>query len=298
MGQIRHSSFYCVCDWRISRRACICLFFEIFVSVRDFTVVINCVTDAAQQTCWKLTHLLCLNSGSASFRGRIWRPVTSQRRVKPVPLWRLLQMQPSFPCFWRMHRYRPSWPHISRDSLRIWKRRKKERKWRHRVAWTVTFAGLGGRNHDVRVKHLVTQTGNAPKTRLSRSTTLDTVNKVSLKVRRPQSPSPSEDADPELRRSDRLQWSSSAGVAEAWRSGHVSGGILVKRQEFVSPLFAESETFSLSHHFRTLPLHTLATYSAIPHSLSLSHTWACHLWCQILWLTSSTNQWKKKKCKI
>ena len=24
---------------------------------------------------------------------------------------------PSFSCFWRMHRYNPSWPHISQDSL-------------------------------------------------------------------------------------------------------------------------------------------------------------------------------------
>ena len=40
---------------------------------------------------------------------------------------------PSAPCFWRMHRYDPSQPHISQDSLHIQKRRKKERKWRHGV---------------------------------------------------------------------------------------------------------------------------------------------------------------------
>ena len=37
------------------------------------------------------------------------------------------------PSFWRMHSYYPSWPHISQDYLRVWKRRKKERKWRHRM---------------------------------------------------------------------------------------------------------------------------------------------------------------------
>ena len=40
---------------------------------------------------------------------------------------------PSAPCFWRTRRYDPSRPHISQDSLWIWKRRKKERRWRHCV---------------------------------------------------------------------------------------------------------------------------------------------------------------------
>ena len=75
--------------------------------------------------------------------------------------------------------YDPSWPHISQDYFRARKRRKKERKWRHRMAWIVTFASLGSRNHDVRVKHLVTQPGNAPKARPSHLTTADEVNKVS-----------------------------------------------------------------------------------------------------------------------
>ena len=47
------------------------------------------------------------------------------------------------------------------------KKKERERKWRHHVAWIVTFVGLGGRNRDVRVKHLVTQPGNAQKARLS-----------------------------------------------------------------------------------------------------------------------------------
>ena len=56
-----------------------------------------------------------------------------------------------------------------------------------------------------------------------------------------------------------------------------------KHQKFVSTLFAESETFSFRsrNNFRTLSLHTLATYSAIPHPLPLSHTLACNLWFQI-----------------
>ena len=80
--------------------------------------------------------LLCLNSVSASFGGNIWRPITSLRHTKAVPIPRLLQLQPSFPCFWRTieHGYYPSWPHISQDYLRARKRRKRERKWQHCMA--------------------------------------------------------------------------------------------------------------------------------------------------------------------
>ena len=66
-----------------------------------------------------------------------WRTIMSQHRAKSVPIRRLLQMQPtnapSFSSLWRMNGYYPSWPHISQDSLQPRKRRKKERKWRHRV---------------------------------------------------------------------------------------------------------------------------------------------------------------------
>ena len=48
------------------------------------------------------TQLLCLNSGFASFRGRIWRPVTSQRSAKAVPIQRLLQMQPTNEAFFSL----------------------------------------------------------------------------------------------------------------------------------------------------------------------------------------------------
>ena len=66
------------------------------------------------------------------------------------------------------------------------------------IAWrrSSLFRGLGGRNRDVRVKHLVTQPGNAPKARPSHLTTADAINQVSpLKTAKA---SPSKDADPEL----------------------------------------------------------------------------------------------------
>ena len=48
------------------------------------------------------------------------------------------------------------------------------------IAWCrSSLCGPGRRNHDVRVKHLVTQPGNAPKARPSHLTTADQVNKVS-----------------------------------------------------------------------------------------------------------------------
>ena len=119
-------------------------------------------------------HTCCVSAQVCILQRSLWGPITSQRRAKSVPIWRV-------GCFWRMHHYDPSWPHISQDSLCAQKRRKKERKWRHRMTQIVTFTGLGGR------------VGNAPKARPSHLTTADEVNK------RPQRPSPSEDADPELR---------------------------------------------------------------------------------------------------
>ena len=77
------------------------------------------------------------------------------------------QMGPSFPCLWRMYGYYLSWPHISQDSLCAWKREDGDIAWRR----SSLFAGLGGRNCDVRVKHLVMQPG--PKARLSHLTTVD-----------------------------------------------------------------------------------------------------------------------------
>ena len=68
----------------------------------------------------------------------------------------------TFPSFWRMHRYYPSWPHMSQDSLQCLKKKKEREKMATCVAQIVNFVGLGGRNRDVRVKHLVTQLGNAP----------------------------------------------------------------------------------------------------------------------------------------
>ena len=61
---------------------------------------------------------------------------------------------PSFPSFWRMHRYEK----------------------------ILTSRCVDHHNRDVRVKHLVTQPGNAPKARPSHLTTADKVNKVSTKT--------------------------------------------------------------------------------------------------------------------
>ena len=117
-----------------------------------------CVHCGSTQKCLHQSRqLLCLNSGSSSYEGRIWRTITSQHCTKAVAIQRLLQMRPSFSSFWRMHRYYPPWPHISQVSSG-----KEERKREN-----FTFTGLGGRNRDVKVKHLVTQPGNAPKARLS-----------------------------------------------------------------------------------------------------------------------------------
>ena len=102
-----------------------------------------------------IIYMVCLSSGSESFRG------ASEDCPGPNA--------PSFTSFWRMNSYHPSWPHISQDSLGC-------------TSFRVTFTGLGSRNRDVRVKHLVTQPGNAPKDRPSHLTTADEVNKsVSLK---------------------------------------------------------------------------------------------------------------------
>ena len=71
-----------------------------------------------------------------SMRGRIWRPITSQRRAKAVPIQRLLQMQPTNAAFFSLFledalQY-PSQPHTPQDSLRAWKIRSKKKK-RHRA---------------------------------------------------------------------------------------------------------------------------------------------------------------------
>ena len=47
-------------------------------------------------------QLQCLNSGSASFWCRIWRPITSLRRARSVPIQRLFQMQPTTATFFSL----------------------------------------------------------------------------------------------------------------------------------------------------------------------------------------------------
>ena len=94
---------------------------------RKDTVCCEGIKDPKWTASSHIIILLCLNSGSASFKGRIWRPITSQRRAKAVLIWRLLQMQPtnapSFPSFQRMHRYYPTYP-----------KRQKKKKEREKMA--------------------------------------------------------------------------------------------------------------------------------------------------------------------
>ena len=59
-------------------------------------------------------------------------PITLQRHAKAVLIRRLLQMHPTNPSFWKIHHYYPSWRVLSK-ALRT-PEKKKERKWRHRVA--------------------------------------------------------------------------------------------------------------------------------------------------------------------
>ena len=61
---------------------------------------------------------------------------------------------PSFPSFWRMHRWYPLWPHVSQE--------RKNKKENGDIMWCriVTFADLGGRNRGKKVKHLVMQPEN------------------------------------------------------------------------------------------------------------------------------------------
>ena len=99
----------------------------------------------------------------------------------------------------------PLWFHISWDSLGTRKRRKRENgdiAW-HRSPLSQAWAS---ENRDVRVKHLVMQSGNSTRARPSHLRTVDAVSKVSSKDSpcRPQRLGPSKDADSELRHSNCL----------------------------------------------------------------------------------------------
>ena len=91
-----------------------------------------------------------------------------------------------------------------------------------KILCTFTFTGLGVRNGDVRVKHLVTQPGNAPKARPSHLTTADQVNEVSLK----DSPSKTTEAESfrgrraELRHSNCVQSQILHSSAPSSKYGH------------------------------------------------------------------------------
>ena len=112
---------------------------------------------------------------SASF----WGVFEGQlRHAKDVPVWRLLLLFCLFGGCTATILHGFTYPKILCAPI------KEERKRENGdIAWcrSTIFTSLGDRNHDVRVKHLVTQPGNAPKARPSHLTTADAVNKVSLK---------------------------------------------------------------------------------------------------------------------
>ena len=128
----------------------------------------------------KETHMLCLNSGSASFGGRIWRQITPQRRTKAVPIRRSppnaahkcgLLFPPFGRCTATILRGL-TYPKI----LCMPKKKKKESR-----GVDSHFRVPGWRKSWRKRKYLVTQPGNAPKARPSHLTMADVVNKVSPK---------------------------------------------------------------------------------------------------------------------
>ena len=137
----------------------------------------------------------------SQFRGcilqrSIWRPVQSQDRVKAVPTRSLLQMQPtnapSFPSFWRTHCYDPLWPHVPRffvcpktTTLRGVDRHFRGPGWQKSWRKSKT-CGDATRKCSKRLDRPIQST------QLTRSLCM-------TRLRRPQRPGPSKDADPELR---------------------------------------------------------------------------------------------------
>ena len=118
-------------------------------------------------------QMLCLTSGSASFG--------EQRRAKSVLIWRLLTNAPSSPCFWRMHHYNPSWPHISQDSLQYPKKKKEREKMATSRGVDRHFRVPGWQKPWCKGK---TSGDTIRKSRPSHLTTADEVNKV-LVVKQP-----------------------------------------------------------------------------------------------------------------
>ena len=117
----------------------------------------------------------------------IWRPITSQRHANAVPIF------PSFLENAPLLSFLAS--HIPR--FIACPKKKKERE-KMATSRGVDYR-LGGRNHDVSVKHLVTQPGNAPEARPSYLTTANVLTRSlwGTCLRRLQRPGPSKDADPD-----------------------------------------------------------------------------------------------------
>ena len=140
--------------------------------------------------------MLCLNSGSTSFGSRIWRPIAPHCRMKAVPNSKAPPNAAFFSLSLEDAQLLSFVASHTPDFLRA--RKKEERKRENgNIAWcrSSLSIGLGARNHDIRVKHLVTQPGNAPKVWPSH---LTMVNKDSPSKA---AKGPLKDADPELRHS-------------------------------------------------------------------------------------------------
>ena len=163
-----------------------------------FTVEVLNASD--QHFTWQKWDICCvsiqgLHPAEATFEGQL-RHNAAQRlsqfkgSSKCSP-----QMQPSSPSFWRMHHYYPSWPHISQDSFACPKKKRESAK-------MATLCGVDhhfGRPGRQILLHKGKTSGDARPSHLMRQLTRSLQR---TRLRRPQRPGPSKDADPELRHSN------------------------------------------------------------------------------------------------
>ena len=130
------------------------------------------------------TYLLCLNSGSASFGGRIWRQITSQRCAKAVPIRMLLQMQPTNAAFFSLFLEDAPLPSFVASHIpRFARPKKKKDRDKMVTSYGVDrhFRGPGQQKSWCKGKTSGDTTGNAPKARPSHLMTVYAINKVSPK---------------------------------------------------------------------------------------------------------------------
>ena len=128
-----------------------------------------------------------------------WNPIMSKQRAKAVPFQRLRQMRP--PCFWRMPRYCPLWPHISQDSLCA-RKKKTEKEKMVRLRGADHHFCRPGRQKSWRKG----KTSGEATRKYSKGWQLMQLKRSLQRTRlqRLKRPGPSKDADPEIRHSMRL----------------------------------------------------------------------------------------------